>query len=254
MNIRICDDGRFDEVLSLCKKYNVGIEYQTFHNPFISNYEELIDKQKRSSSEIVGKSLHAPFWDLNIGTKMPGLRAETMDILNKAYNTAKQLGCTEMVVHNGYIPGSYYAENWIKRACDFWREFFVGKDDAITICIENQFELDSSIIKKEIDMLNDCRLKVCLDIGHAHANSLMSVDDWIKTLDNRIGYVHLHNNHGNQLSASVSSDEHLGFDDGTLDMAKVIKLLKEHCSNAVFAIECHVEYIEDFVNKMKNIK
>ena len=62
--------------------------------------------------------------------------------------------------------------------------------------IENMLCLDSSIILEEIDAVHDKRLKVCLDIGHAHGNSDMPVYDWIKTLNKRIGYMHMHNNHG----------------------------------------------------------
>ena len=73
--------------------------------------------------------------------------------------------------------------------------FLKDKDDSITICIENQFELDSDMLIQIIDGVSDDRLKVCLDIGHAHANSIMPVEIWIETLGNRTAYYHLHNNH-----------------------------------------------------------
>lgn len=53
-------------------------------------------------------------------------------------------------------------------------------------------------MKLEVDVVNDHRLKICLDVGHAHCNSKMEVEDWIRTLGDRIYYFHLHNNHGKQ--------------------------------------------------------
>ena len=83
--------------------------------------------------------------------------------------------------------------------------------------IENQCEEDSEVLKMQIDSVNDPRLKICLDIGHAHANSNMSIEDWIITLGDRIGYLHLHNNHGKVSGRpSYKNDEHLGLEDGTI--------------------------------------
>ena len=105
---------------------------------------------------------------------------------NYAYKVAKELGCTEIVVHNGFVPNTSYYEGWVRNATAFWQEFFQDKDDSITMMIENQCEEDSTVLQMEIDSVNDSRLKVCLDIGHAHANSNMDVEEWIKTLGDRI--------------------------------------------------------------------
>ena len=106
----------------------------------------------------------------------------------------------------------------------------------------------------EIDSVNDPRLKVCLDIGHAHANSNMSVEEWITTLGDRIGYLHLHNNHGKVLGRpSYLNDEHLGLDMGTMDIAKVLSLLEEYCPNAVWNIECKLDYIEKSVELIEKL-
>ena len=57
------------------------------------------------------------------------------------------------------------------------------------ICIENQFESDSELFISLIDEIND---------------------EWIKTLNNRIAYYHLHNNHGKQTIYGYNKDdEHL---------------------------------------------
>ena len=257
--IRLCDDADVGKVLELCINNNLGIEVQGFYNPnlidneenekLILNYNEVLSNFKN------GKSLHAPFWDLNLGSKNSIIKEATMKAFNYAYRVAKELGCTEIVVHNGFVPNTSFYEGWVRNATAFWNEFFRDKDDSITMMIENQCEEDSEILKMEIDSVNDPRLKVCLDIGHAHANSNMSVENWITTLGNRIGYLHLHNNHGKQAGRpSYMNDEHLGLDDGIIDMAKVFSLLEEHCPNAIWNIECKLDYIEKSVEILKKMR
>ena len=163
------------------------------------------------------------------------------------------IGCTEIVFHNGYFPGTSYEPKWIDRAINFWKEFLKDKDDNITICLENQFELDSDMFIKLIDGVNDDRFKACLDIGHAHANSQMSVLDWIKSLNNRIGYYHLHNNHGKQNIPRYNNDEHLGLNHGTIDIDEALRYAEEYSPNAIWNIESHIDYHLEDLDKLKSL-
>lgn len=257
--IRLCDDAEVEKVMSLCLENNLGIEVQGFYNPILINTKESDDillKYKKALKDFKGgKSLHAPFWDLNLGSKNPAVREATMKAYNYAYDVAKALGCTEIVVHNGFVPNTSYYQGWVKNATAFWQEFFKDKDNSITMMIENQCEEDSEVLKMEIDSVNDSRLKVCLDIGHANANSNMSVEDWIKTLGNRIGYLHLHNNHG-KISGrpSYMNDEHLGLSDGTINVEKVFRLLEDHCPDAIWNVECRLDFIKESVDVLKKLK
>ena len=256
--IRLCDDAELSKVHQLCEDNGIGIEIQGFYNPNLIDTEEsdkLLSEYKIALANFKGgKSLHAPFWDLNLGSKNPDVRKATMKAFNYAYKIAKELGCTEIVVHNGFIPNTSFYEGWVRNATAFWQEFFRDKDDSITMMIENQCEEDSEVLKMEIDSVNDPRLKVCLDIGHAHANSNMPVADWITTLGSRIGYLHLHNNHGKVVGRpSYMNDEHLGLDMGTMDIAKVFELLEEYCPDAVWNVECKLDYIAKAVDTISEL-
>ena len=257
-DIRLCDNAELERILPLCKENNLGIEVQGFYDPNLIGTTEA-DKLSNDSLKILsgfngGKSLHAPFWDLNLGSKNPAIKKITLDTFNYAYNVAKKLGCTEIVVHNGFVLNTSYYNGWVKNAVAFWQEFFKDKDDSITMMIENQGEEDSEVLKMEVDAVNDPRLKVCLDIGHANANSNMSVSDWIVSLGDRIGYLHLHNNHGKVAGRpSFMNDEHLGLTDGTIDIADTLALLEQHCPNAIWNIECKLEYIEDAVDTLRSL-
>lgn len=244
--LRLCDNGDFSGVSELCKREHLGIEVQSFYDPYLENFDEIFQEHlKVLQSMTTGKSLHAPCWDLNLGTKMKGLRKETMDMFNHAYHTAKKLGCTEVVVHNGYIPGTYFYSGWVERAVEFWKEFFSDKDDSIVMCLENQFEEDSEILRMEIDSVADPRLKICLDVGHAYANSNMPIEGWIISLKDRIAYLHLHNNHGNQYRKGYHKDEHLGINNGTMNMENVLNLAEAYCPDAIWNIESSAAELEE---------
>jgi len=248
-DIRLCDNCDFDRYLEIVKRQKVGLEFQTFANPSLKNVKKQVAYQKILTKNIKHKSLHAPFADLNLGSGMPFLRKETMKWFNYAYKIAKELGCDSIVVHDGYVPFTSHIPNWVQRAKTFWEEFFADKDDSITIMIENLLELDSSVMMQEIDAVNDKRLKVCLDVGHANANSDMSVYDWVKTLNKRIGYMHLHNNHGKV--NRINNDEHKGFDDGTIDFKKLMRLVKQHCPKAILAVETNFDGAEKAIEFLK---
>lgn len=254
--IRLCDDGNINETFELCQKNNLGVEIQGFYNPYIDKKDELLNLYKEIMPRITGgKSYHAPFWDLNLGTKIVELQEAMMKIYNEAYKIAKELNCTEMVIHSNYKPGTDWYDGWIKRAKTFLQAFLNDKDYSITICIENQFESDSELFIKLIDEVNDKRVKVCLDIGHAHANSNMSVEEWIKTLGNRIVYYHLHNNHGKQTILGYNKDdEHFGLDNGTIDVENVLKTAEKYTPDAIWNIECKVEFLQNSIDCLKELK
>lgn len=254
--IRLCDDASLNRVYNLCEQNKLGLEIQGFYNPALIGTQEsnrLLNEYKESLINFKGgKSLHAPFWDLNLGSKNAAVREATMKAFNYAYEVAKELGCTEIVVHNGFVPNTSFYEGWVRNATAFWKDFFSDKDDSITMMIENQCEEDSEVLKMEIDSVNDSRLKVCLDIGHAHANSNMKVEDWITSLGERIGYLHLHNNHGKVSGRpSYLNDEHLGLDMGTMNIKNVLELLELNCPDAIWNIECKLDYIESSINVLK---
>ena len=253
--IRLCDDGKLEFTADLCKINNLGMEIQGLYNPYIEDKEEILKRYKKILPEIIGgKSYHAPFWDLNLGTKIKELQEAMMNIYNEAYSYAKELNCTEIVIHSNYKPGTDWYSGWISRAKTFLEAFLKDKDDSITICIENQFESDSELLMKLIDEVNDSRVKICLDIGHVNANSNMPVEEWIETLNNRIAYYHLHNNHGKQTIYGYNKDdEHLAINNGTLDIKKTLELAEKYSPDAIWNIECKVEFLEDSIKCLKEL-
>ena len=81
--------------------------------------------------------------------------------------------------------------------------------------------------------ISDPRIKLCLDIGHAHAMTSpdIPVERWIEVLGPHIAHFHLHNNDG-------SGDDHRPFGEGTMDMVNILKTIDNYCpEDATLTIE-----------------
>ena len=253
--IRLCDNSERKFTIDLCNKNNLGIEIQSFSNPYIDNKQEIINEYKEILPEVkIGRSYHAPYWDFNLGTKIVELQEIMTKYYNEAYSIAKDLNCTELIIHANYKPGTDWYDGWINRSKAFIGKFLEDKDDSIRICIENQFEIDSELFIRLIDEIDDSRVRVCLDIGHVNANSNMSLEDWIKTLNVRIAQYHLHNNHGKQTIFGYNKDdEHLAIDNGSINIQEVLKLAEEYSPDAIWSIESKVKYLEKSIECLKKL-
>ena len=147
-------------------------------------------------------------------------------VINGVYEAA--LDIPRIILHHGYVPHTSYPTGWLKRITQFWKELLADLPGEMQFHLENHLEHDPQLISNVIDSIGDSRVTVCLDIGHAHCHGRIPVEEWPQRLGARIGYVHLHDNHG-------ESDEHLAFGEGTLDVAAVLTALEEYCPDAIWA-------------------
>ena len=145
--------------------------------------------------------------------------------LEQAYRGCEAVGVNRMVVHTGLIPELYYPEWHVKQSSAFWKEFMADKPQDFKIYIENVLDPDPVPLRDIIDKIDDSRVRVCLDIGHANAAGKVNrtgtvrpgdggsngteVEAWIRTLGPRIGHFHFHNNDG-------TYDAHNEVKDGTI--------------------------------------
>ena len=242
----LCDDSSPNLVVPLCNKYNLGIEIQGFHNPeMCKNYKSILRNYKNLLPNNISKYFHAPFADLCLGSKTEKIVKATKFYFNYAYKISKKLKVKRITVHHGYVPATSYLPAWINRSVIFWNKFLNKKD--IPFDMENLLELDPQCLKDITDKVNSKNLGLNLDIGHAHCNSRTPVTEWIKILGPRITYVHLHDNHG-------EIDEHLGLGMGNMDIKKVLNALNKYAPNAIWALECKLEYMEDSIKYLKENK
>ena len=246
-SIVLCDDTNPEKVLPLCERYNLGIEIQGFYDPNETHKkDELLSFYKEILPNGIEKHFHAPFWDLCLGSANNKIVDVTEYYFDYAYDIADELGCQSITVHHGFIPNTSYPTNWIKRSVKFWEKFFTEHSGNIKIYMENQCETDPETLIGIVDNFSSDRLGVNLDIGHAHCNSDLTVTDWIKQLNNRIKYVHIHSNNG-------KSDQHLGLKHGNIKPKRVLAALEKYAPDAVWALECKLEYMQETVEYLGEI-
>jgi sugar phosphate isomerase/epimerase len=228
-HLLICDNTKPEAVVELCRKHNCGIEAQAFfHYEALSN-ERLIAATREQVRDLPLIAMHGPFGDLNPGSFDPLIREVTARRIHAGLDAAAGIGAEHVVFHDGRVPAAGPATPWIKRSITFWKEVMGKASEGTHVYLENFLE-DPDILQAIVDGVECPNLHANLDIGHAHCNSRISVVEWIVTLGNRIGYVHLHDNHGEQ-------DEHLGFGKGTIPMLEVFRALEEHAPYAIWALE-----------------
>lgn len=246
VQILLCDDAELKKITKIAKNNNFGIEFQSFYS-----HEHYLDKNikihKKIINDISPVSMHGIFPDLNPGSIDPELRKIAKKRFNQSYKVAKKLNTKSIVYHIGYVPGAGYPPNWIKRAIVFLKEFLNGKPKSFNIYLENMFEHTPNILFDVIEGLNRNNVKVCLDIGHAHCYSKTSVLKWIEKLQDKIGYVHIHDNNG-------LKDEHLGIGKGNIPMKKVLNALKKYSPEAKWALEVNPKDINQTITWLKKNK
>jgi sugar phosphate isomerase/epimerase len=229
----LCDSGRYLEASELCKKYNLSVSVDAFCDPelFEVNPEE-IKMQLGVYGDTKICSMHGPYTDLCLGSKDKLIKAATMNRFEYAYQISRKLNCKHIILHHGYVPATSYPPNWVQRAKIFFEEFLHDKSFNTEFHIENQLEHTPDLISEVVSTVNDKRLNICLDVGHANCNSKTPVLEWIKRLSTQIGYVHLHNNNG-------QNDEHLGFIKGNMNFWDICRALDEYVPDSIWGIEAN---------------
>ena len=238
----LCDNAEPDKILPLCRKYHAGIEIQGFYDPNrTGETEALLSYYEKNLPEGIEKHFHAPFWDLCLGSANRKIVEVTRFYFDYAYETAERLGAESITVHEGFIPFTSYPAGWIRRATEFWQDFFASHPGWIRMYMENQVETDPETMLGTVDNLKNDRLGINLDIGHAYCVNGLPVLEWIRKLQGRIRYVHLHQNYGKK-------DEHLSLRQGNMPIHEILDALNRYAPDAVWALESNrPEDVEDSI-------
>ena len=182
-----------------------------------------------SSNTLTPFSMHAPLFPdremgragapaVNVLHPEKARRIDSMDEIKRALEAAERIPFKNLVMHLGERDDTWsprtmeYAETALEHLGAFARPL------GVRLLVENLLS-EATTPERLLTILEMGHLPnvdVCLDMGHAHINQ--SVPDAIATLGNRIGSVHVHDNHG-------TKDEHLWPGDGTIDWPGAAKAL-----------------------------
>ena len=214
-------------------QYGLGLEIATFCTA--ANLDQ--DAAWRRATVLKDMSglgsfwFHAPFAELSPASIDPKVRAVTALRYRQAVEMATSLGISRLVIHSGFIPLVYFPEWFVEQSVVYWREFLREIPAGITIALENVMEPGPEMLVEIVRQVEDPRLGLCLDVGHA--NSRVSETpplDWISPMAPYLRHVHLHNNDGDM-------DLHQSLGEGSVPMEAVLDTVLTDCPQATFTIE-----------------
>ena len=165
-------------------------------------------------------TLHAPFCELTPCAVDPYVAEVSCRRYEQAAELALSHGVTRMVVHGGFIPNVYDPRWYVERSPRFWRDFLADKPADFELLLENVLDPDPGILAQTAAAVDDPRLGLCLDVGHAAVYSHRPVSEWIEAFLPYLRHVHLHDNDG-------ASDLHLPLGAGTLPLLPWLAALEQ---------------------------
>ena len=149
----------------------------------------------------------------------------------------QRFGASKMIVHANYIEEEYFPVWFINRHVEFWKRFLGEHPQDITVCVENVAEREPELILGILQKVDDPRLRMCLDVGHANLSGIEPIE-WLKACAPYISHYHIHNNYGAPAEGKRSwGDRHLPLGDGNIDMKALLTLAEELTPDATSAIE-----------------
>ena len=223
--------GMDGQAAALARRWGAGYEITAFcYAPMLDTPETA--RQVRRDMEGVDRFwFHAPFAELTPCAIDPLVRQVAEKRLLQAAGQAADLGVTRMVCHGGFIPHVYYPEWYVEQSVLFWRALLDKLPENMTVALENVMEPSPETLVQIASGVDDPRLGLCLDVGHANTFvSRVPPLEWVAPMAPWLRHVHLHNNAGH-------NDLHDPLGQGTLAMEQVLDTVLTLCPAATFTLE-----------------
>lgn len=221
------------------KRYGYGLELDHLcisENLDEENLKNTLDQMK-SSMEAAGIEsperliIHGPFTELMPCAIDRRARELARERHLQSVEVCRKLRVKKLILHSGWIPSMYFPSWQVEKSVEYWKSLAECLAEDFVLCIENVFEPEPDTLIDIIDGVNDPRIRICLDMGHANAaKSAGTAEDWIERMGSRIGHFHIHNNDGTR-------DSHQELDRGEMDMKRLLTLAEKVSPEATFTIE-----------------
>lgn len=214
------------------RKYGLGLEiaeYCTAMN-MDAGFAATDAAVRRKLDGIPRRMLHGPFNELFPCAVDPRARLLAHDRYLQAIALARSYGIRRVVLHGGYQPYMYYPVWYTEQSILFWRDFLRELPQDTTVLLENVMEEGPDMLLTIVRGVDDPRLRLCLDVGHANVYSQVTVPDWLEAWGPWTGHFHLHNNTG-------SRDSHSPLDQGTVPIRDLLARAEACAPAATYTLE-----------------
>lgn len=215
----------------LARREGLGLELTAF--AYAPNLEDAVqfETAKAQLSGVARAWLHAPFAELFPCAIDPLVRDVAKRRFRQTLDVAARLGISRLVVHAGFVPHVYFPEWFVEQSVNFWREFLRDAPETLCLALENVMEPSPEMLVEIVQQVDDPRLGLCLDVGHANSEvSRMPPLEWLAPMAPWLRHFHLHNNRG-------GDDLHAPLGEGTIPMAELLAAAQRLCPSASFTLE-----------------
>ena len=215
----------------LARREGLGLELTAF--AYAPNLEDAVqfETAKAQLSGVARAWLHAPFAELFPCAIDPLVRDVAKRRFRQTLDIAARLGVSQVVVHAGFVPHVYFPEWFVEQSVNFWREFLRDAPETLCLALENVMEPSPEMLVEIVQQVDDPRLGLCLDVGHANSEvSRMPPLEWFAPMAPWLRHFHLHNNRG-------GDDLHAPLGEGTIPMAELLAAAQRLCPSASFTLE-----------------
>jgi len=138
--------------------------------------QRLMDVVEKNSFE---STLHAPFFDLNIGARDSRIRIVSFERLIWGLEAAAMLNSKIVVVHPGYGPWvlNHNFEPWLKRATPLLHKLCEHAASlGLKIAFENIYDSSPDDLLELLSTVNVPHAGICFDVGHFNVFSKIPVN------------------------------------------------------------------------------
>ena len=221
-------DGRAAE---LARENGLGLEIAAFC--YAPNLEDpaVLSAVRSDMAGLDRFWFHAPFAELAPCAIDPLVRQVTEKRYRQAADLAQDLGVRRLIIHGGFVPQVYFPEWYVEQSVLFWRALLDKLPENMTVALENVMEPSPETLVQIASGVDDPRLGLCLDVGHA--NTCVSDTpplEWIAPMSPWLRHVHLHSNVGD-------TDLHQALGEGSIPMEAVLDAVLRAAPEATFTIE-----------------
>lgn len=194
-------------------------------------------------------TFHAPFLDLRPGAIDPAISQVSLERHKRCFALIPWFRPLSVVCHPSFDERYYVGAGkaqWLANSVATWRTLLQEVDGTGTvIALENVYEKTPEPLRQLFAAIDSPQLRFCFDTGHAHAFGKTPPAEWIAALADRLGQIHLHDNHG-------AADEHLPVGEGNFPFADLIALLRRKGLRPILTLESHSD--RDLQRMLENIE
>jgi sugar phosphate isomerase/epimerase len=237
------------EFVAFAQQSNYNLELATFAyaNVYDTDWDQVLKQHKLQLSQFSGQvSLHGVYRDIIIHSHDAKVAAIARERIQGSIDVAKALNAQKIVFHgsvNALVLDEWYLKNWLEKNAAFWRE--VLAEYTGTVLIENVWEPNPEILRSLLDAVDSPRLKVCLDVAHAHVYSKVPLDTWLSVIGNDVVYMHFSDNNG-------QIDQHSVIGAGNIDWQSLTQSIQRlGLSPEVVLEECTLSNTQASIDYLK---